>query len=125
MAVPPQPKLLSNAEVLEFLRTCDPTDHQSHNNNSQHLRTVSFEVTRYLTNPVTSTTLDSTQSLQLAQKLKSLGLMKAEVLMIVNSCPTSHVELYLMIEELGDRYTEEQVEEMLAMIQEHVGTMQQ
>ncbi|KAI9352109.1 RNA polymerase II [Obelidium mucronatum] len=119
MAVDSKPQLLSNAEVLEFLRTCDVQDHLT-NNNSQHLRTVTFEVTRYLTNQVTASPLSSAQSLALANKLKPMGLMKAEVLMILNNCPSSHVELYLMIEELGDRFNEEQVEEMLAIIQEHV-----
>ncbi|KAJ3072429.1 hypothetical protein HDU99_002192, partial [Rhizoclosmatium hyalinum] len=113
-----RPQLLSNAEVLEFLRSQDAQDHLTHNNTSQHLRTVSFEVTRYLTNPTTATQLSTEQSLHLAKQLKEIGLTQAEVLMLVNSCPSSHVELYLMIEELSDRFNEEMVEKILAMIQE-------
>ncbi|KAJ3031762.1 UNVERIFIED_CONTAM: hypothetical protein HDU68_000049 [Siphonaria sp. JEL0065] len=123
MAVDERPVLISNTEVLEFLKTCDIQDHIS-NTPCQYLRTVTFEVSRYLNSTVTKPQLSPDQSLKLAQELKALGLMKAEILMIVNNCPSSHVELYLMVEELGDRYSEDDVEKMLALIQEYVGAPQ-
>ncbi|KAI8613165.1 HRDC-like protein [Chytriomyces sp. MP71] len=118
-------QLLTNAEVLEFIKSCDAADHSTHVHFSQHLRTVSFEITKYLTNPSTGVQMTSESAVKLAQKLRGLGLTKAEIVMIANSAPTSPVELYLMIEELGDRFNEEQVENMLGIIQEHVNVVKE
>ncbi|TPX67819.1 hypothetical protein CcCBS67573_g07379 [Chytriomyces confervae] len=117
----PKTQLLTNAEVLEFVKSCDAADHSTHVHFSQHMRTVSFELTRYLSNPATASTLSASSALQLAKSLKPLGLTKAEIVMICNSTPASPVELYLMIEDLSDRFNEEQIESMLQLIQQFSG----
>ncbi|KAJ3212947.1 hypothetical protein HDU83_000244 [Entophlyctis luteolus] len=122
---PSRPTLVSNGEVLAFLRSCEAADHMAHTHNSQHLRTVSFEVTRYLTAvyPAALKAFGPNRTATLIEKLRtSFGLTRAESLMVVNSCPTSPIELYLIIEDFSERLTEEQVDQMLALVQDYLAT---
>lgn len=50
--------------------------------------------------------------------LHELKLTKAEKLQIVNLLPRTMVEFYLIVEECEDRFGEEQVEAILAKIEE-------
>lgn len=49
------------------------------------------------------------------------GLEKVELLMIVNSRPNSLAELDVLVEELEQRLTEEQIDELLALVKECFG----
>ncbi|KAJ3111668.1 hypothetical protein HK100_002606 [Physocladia obscura] len=77
------------------------------NNATDELRA---QITRYLVHTksqAAALALTPETASSLASKLKEFGLTKAE-----------------MIEELGNRYSEEQIDEMLALIQEYVATGQ-
>ncbi|KAI0629977.1 HRDC-like protein [Trametes polyzona] len=71
----------------------------------ENLRTVEVEAIQYLSadyQPTPSQTADGVT--QLTRKLGQWDLTKAEKLQIVNLAPTEPVELYVIVEELEDRF---------------------
>lgn len=57
----------------------------------------------------------------LVQQLRPYDLSKGEVVMILNLRPSSVVALNTVLEDMSDRYTEEQQEEMVQIILEVLG----
>ncbi|WFC97690.1 hypothetical protein MYAM1_000409 [Malassezia yamatoensis] len=53
------------------------------------------------------------------------GLTKAERLQLVNHAPTSVVELHTLVEELGQRLNDEQIEDILRCVADHLPTAQE
>ncbi|KAF9909881.1 hypothetical protein EC991_007871 [Linnemannia zychae] len=82
---------------------------------AENLRTVEFEVQKYL-----AASPCSTQSAeQIAALKKAFGtyeLMKVELLQILNLRPKSAVELLLVIEEFEERFSLNDCDEMLRII---------
>lgn len=58
----------------------------------------------------------------LLTRLRPYDLAKAELVMILNLRPLDAVSLFLVVQEMYGRFTEEQHEEMLAIIREVLGT---
>lgn len=54
---------------------------------------------------------------------RGIPITKAERLQILNLCPTSDVFLFPLIEELEDRLTNEQIDELLSIITETIGVL--
>lgn len=52
--------------------------------------------------------------------LPDRALTKAERLQLVNNAPRSLVELHTLVEELGERFTESQIEELLTLVATHI-----
>jgi len=130
--VNPRSALLSNYEVLSLLRDLE-ADHLARTKTAlrikkeeeaagvssivpgggkdptvveiyENLRTVSVEAIQYLTSPSLPTTSQSPESIsKLVKDLAPYDLTKAEKLQIVNLAPKTHVELYVIVEELEDR----------------------
>ncbi|KAG2365090.1 RNA polymerase Rpb4-domain-containing protein [Suillus spraguei] len=119
--------LLSNFEVLNLLRELD-AEHiartktairvkkeeeaagkNSHDTQteeiSENLRTVELEAIQYLSADYQPTLHQSDAGVtQLVRGLQPFELSKAEKLQIVNLAPTEPVELYVIVEELEDRF---------------------
>lgn len=55
------------------------------------------------------------------ERMTPYKLEKIEMLMIINSRPLSYPELDILVEELESRLTEEQVEEIIAIVRECFG----
>ncbi|OCB91071.1 hypothetical protein A7U60_g1708 [Sanghuangporus baumii] len=71
----------------------------------ENLRTVEFEAIQYLTADYQPTKQQSAESIsQLVRDLNKFDLTKAEKLQIVNLAPTEPVELYVIVEEIEDRF---------------------
>ncbi|KAI7906377.1 HRDC-like protein [Cokeromyces recurvatus] len=109
--------LITNYEVLRLLEECqeaqmrdqklDPTIEYP-----EHLRTIQYELTEYLRqSPVNTQTPD--QISNFLQALSKYDLTKAEKLQILNLRPKSTVEIYLIIEECEERFSEEDLEDMI------------
>ncbi|KAH9850190.1 HRDC-like protein [Lenzites betulinus] len=120
--------LLSNYEVLTLLKELEsdhlartksairikkeeeaaglPPRHQAPPDDvSENLRTVEVEAIQYLSADYQPTVSQTAESItQLTHKLGQWDLTKAEKLQIVNLAPTEPVELYVIVEELEDRY---------------------
>ncbi|GAA5794978.1 RNA polymerase Rpb4-domain-containing protein [Helicostylum pulchrum] len=112
--------LISNYEVLKLLEESQEAQKRVQNADSlveypEHLRTVQFELTEYLKETPCSTQTPEQVS-DFLQALSKYDLTKAEKLQILNWRPKSTVEIYLIIEECEERFSEEDLEEMLNSI---------
>ncbi|BGP16992.1 hypothetical protein JCM10213_007438 [Rhodosporidiobolus nylandii] len=89
----------------------------------QDLHTVTFEALRYLEDSVQPMRRQTTESVsKLLDELEELDLTKAERLQLVNLAPASIVELHVCIEEITDRFSDEQQEQLLATIRSHLSS---
>ncbi|KAF7799435.1 hypothetical protein EIP86_010670 [Pleurotus ostreatoroseus] len=132
--------LLSNFEVLTLLRELE-SDHLAKTRTAlrikkeeeaagtspsranapqeevlENLRTIEVEAIQYLSadyQPIASQT--EAGITQLTRNLSSYDLTKAEKLQIVNLAPTEPVELYVIVEELEDRFAD-QIDDILGVV---------
>ncbi|KAJ3188081.1 hypothetical protein HK101_009223 [Irineochytrium annulatum] len=112
----PDPKLLSNYEVLDFLKGIDDAgktapefeEYLTIKKEVLHRRFAFAQVNKMLIiSPDISQSKDQIPKFMAA--MEPFGLTKIEKLMILNSRPTMAVELHLLIEEAdAGRFTEEQ-----------------
>lgn len=110
--------MLSNYEVLTLLKEL-----QSQNGASkgkvgkiqENLATISYETVTYLEK--TPCKYQSPEKIQkLLEELAPFSLTKAEKLQLLNHCPTTAVEIQLMIEESEERLSEEEIDNLLDVI---------
>ncbi|KAI1788845.1 RNA polymerase Rpb4-domain-containing protein [Ganoderma leucocontextum] len=133
--------LLSNYEVLTLLRELEsdhlartktairikkeeeaaglPPKHQALSEDvCENLRTVEVEAIQYLSADYQPTTLQSPEGIaKVTRSLAQWELSKAEKLQVVNLAPTEPVELYVIVEELEDRFGD-QMENILNTVKE-------
>ncbi|KJA24012.1 hypothetical protein HYPSUDRAFT_39128 [Hypholoma sublateritium FD-334 SS-4] len=130
--VNPRAALLSNYEVLSLLRELEsenllrtkaalrikreeetgigtggslPLGGNPHLEASENLRTIEVEAIGYLSAEYLPTANQTEEGIsRLVKSLASCNLTKAEKLQIVNLAPTIPVELYVIVEELEDRF---------------------
>ncbi|CAG0900135.1 unnamed protein product [Darwinula stevensoni] len=108
---------LSNYEVLQLLKEVNTLD--SKQNRQVNLRTVAYEASKYLEG--TPCIHQSKEQIQkLMQALVPYNLTKIEKLQILNSCPTTPVEIQLIVEDAEERLTEEQVNGILKIIADSI-----
>ncbi|KAJ8921327.1 hypothetical protein NQ315_002941 [Exocentrus adspersus] len=105
---------LSNYEVLKHLQKIK----DSKKKHKGQLATITYETIRYLENtPCKDQTSENIQ--QCLKELAPFNLNKTEKLMIINSPPTTALEIQLMIEESEERLTEEQVGQVLEIVMKY------
>ncbi|KAJ1984630.1 hypothetical protein H4R34_000533 [Dimargaris verticillata] len=100
--------LLSDYEVLTLLQEQDTTLRAREANGANdmpNLMTIQFEAT--VTPEVIKQTIKALEPFQLT---------KAEKLQLINLCPRSLVDIYVLIEECEERFAEDQLEDMLTII---------
>lgn len=128
------PVLLGNLEVLELLQgRVDKRKNNSHN----HRDWIETQVVDYLQNNSATTRLGTSRNAHTLQtrlrqqkkmrtnnhgRTSAFDLTEAEALQIVNLVPTEPVEIHLLIEELHDRMTARQQQELLETIQSFTTT---
>ncbi|PWN18781.1 hypothetical protein BCV69DRAFT_233772, partial [Microstroma glucosiphilum] len=98
----------------------------------QNLRTIQYEILSTLSQPYRPAAhqqADHIRSFHVALKaagfigdeiLPDRALTKAERLQLVNNAPRSLVELHTLVEELGERFTESQIEELMNLVATHI-----
>lgn len=83
-----------------------------------NLEIITRDVTSYLSkSPVASQTVGNIT--QAMKELSKYELEKIEKLQILNSTPHSLVSLYSIVEECDQRFTEEEIEDILQIVQRH------
>ncbi|KAJ1941406.1 hypothetical protein DL89DRAFT_265327 [Linderina pennispora] len=116
-----QEALLSNYEMLLVLQEEDArhkdlkAKERGQMRYPENVTTLKFEALQYLSN-TSCTSQDGMQLSGLRQRLAEYELTKAEILQIANLRPRVPVELYLIIEECGDRFQAEDLDAMLEII---------
>lgn len=114
--------MLSNYEVLSLMEDIQrgqnnqkkPSQHQT------HLATISYSTIKYLEK--TPCRVQNPEIIgKFMRALEPYHLTKAEKLQLLNLRPSSAVEIQLLIEESEERLTEEQIEELLSVVAEHLG----
>ncbi|XP_072384662.1 DNA-directed RNA polymerase III subunit RPC9 [Diabrotica undecimpunctata] len=104
----------SNYEVLKHLQTIKDGKRK----HIGQLATITYETIRYLENtPSNDQTRDTIRDCM--KDLAAFNLNKTEILMIINSPPTTALEIQLMVEESEERLTEEQVQDILNIVARH------
>ena len=112
--------MLSNFEVLGLLKDIQSGNGQKKPNKFQtNLATITYETIKSLEDrPCAHHT---PAGLTAAMKaLGPYGLTAAEKLQLINLCPSSAVEIQLIVEESEERLTEAQIEEILDLLASHI-----
>ncbi|CAO3668063.1 unnamed protein product [Umbelopsis ramanniana] len=112
--------LLSDFEVLQLLneRMESQKQRQKEYPNTEYAensRTIQFEIKTALEKSACSTQ-DEQQVTAFLEEMKKWSLTKAEKLQILNLRPKTPVELHILIEECEERYTGEELDEILEVV---------
>ncbi|KAH8831452.1 RNA polymerase Rpb4-domain-containing protein [Flagelloscypha sp. PMI_526] len=84
---------------------------------SENMRTLQVEAIAYLSADHQPTALQTPEGItELTKQLQPFELTKAEKLQIVNLAPRSTVELYVIVEESEDRFGEDGMNSILALV---------
>lgn len=121
-----QAAVLSNYEVLQHLTQQKDRYKQRKRRGPPNLETVVRELIQYLQsypNPLSQKPSTYTPGCisQLLERLSPYELSKGEVVMILNLRPASVAALNTVIEEMSERFSDEQQEEMVNIILEVLG----
>ncbi|KAL3995517.1 RNA polymerase Rpb4 family protein [Acanthocheilonema viteae] len=112
--------VITNAEVLRLLQNRRKQQNElPKDQRSKILGTVIYETSKYLqgTPAVTQKNADIEKFIRAAAPFK---LTAVEILQLINLRPITAVEIQLIVEECEERLNEEQVESLLAIIQENL-----
>ncbi|KAI7829997.1 RNA polymerase Rpb4-domain-containing protein [Kickxella alabastrina] len=114
-----QEALLTNYEVLLVLQEEDER-HKAQQSSGQgrypeNVTTLKFEALQYLNNTA-CTTQSVEQISELKRQLEEYELTKAEILQIINLRPKTLVEFHFIIEECGERFGAEDLEQLVEIV---------
>ena len=103
--------MLSNFEILNLIKseTKDPKN--------QDLNTLDFEILKYLKD---NTTQKRESICQFLKEIQTLDLNRLEQLQLINNKPKSLVELSVLIEELDDRFSEKDSNNLLELVNKYL-----
>ncbi|KAL7810973.1 RNA polymerase Rpb4 domain-containing protein [Trichoderma aethiopicum] len=121
-----QAAVLTNYEVLQHLTQQKERYKQRKRRGPPNLETVVRELIQYLQshpNPLSQKPSTYTPDCisRLLERLSPYELSKGEVVMILNLRPASVAALNTVIEEMAERFSDEQQEEMVAIISDVLG----
>ncbi|XP_060521984.1 DNA-directed RNA polymerase III subunit RPC9 [Cylas formicarius] len=105
---------LSNYEVFVHVQKIKAAKRK----HQGQLATITYETLRYLEDTPCKHQ-NAKNVLDCLKALDPFNLNKSEKLMLINTPPTTPLEIQLMIEESEERLTEEQVSKILEIITEH------
>lgn len=108
--------LLSNLEVLQALKQYKTAKKSA---GLRNLATISYETLQYLEN--TPAKSQSTESVvQFIKATKIYNLTKYEILWMINDPPTSALQITLLLEDIDERLTDDQTNEILQLSQTYL-----
>jgi DNA-directed RNA polymerase subunit F len=107
--------MLSNYEVYDFITKLPVS---SKTDGSQGLATITYETKNYLSS--TPCSKQASEKIDaLLRNLQKYKLTKAEKLQLINHMPSQPVELQLLIEEIDERFSDDEVMELIDLITQH------
>ncbi|XP_018649510.1 hypothetical protein Smp_007890.1 [Schistosoma mansoni] len=111
---PQNPRLLTNLEVLKLIK-----DKLESKKKVRRQQTLLYTSAKYLNtkSPCSKQTESGVQGF--ANDVKVFDLTKSEILMLINHCPSSQVELSLIISDLDSRLSNSQADQLLQLVQKH------
>ena len=109
--------MLSNYEVLSLLKDISrgQNGQRKPNNSQQNLATITYSTIKYLEG--TPCVKQSSEVIPTFMKtVEKFHLTKSEILQLLNTRPTTAVEIQLMIEESEERLSEDEIDELIQII---------
>ncbi|VDK72450.1 unnamed protein product [Onchocerca ochengi] len=116
----PRHTLITNAEVFRLLQARRVQQNElPKDQRSKILGTVIYETSKYLqeTPAVSQKNIDIEKFIRAAAPFK---LTAVELVQLINLRPITAVEIQLIVEECEERLNEEQIESLIAIIQENL-----
>jgi DNA-directed RNA polymerase subunit F len=111
---------LSNLEVLELLQEPIP-GHLSKVKEFQEYRTAIHTAKGFLKQAMMPSSAQTTNQIQsFLEEIKSWPLTKMEKLTLVNTRPTNVVELMVVIEDCETRFSQEKLQAILDLLDQHL-----
>ncbi|KAI8329247.1 RNA polymerase II [Chlamydoabsidia padenii] len=112
--------LISNYEVFDLVNERINYQKQiqlslSNVDYPEHLRTIQFELVEYMKGTPTSTQTQD-QVKNFLQQMDRYSLTLGEKVQVLNLRPKSAVEIYLLIEECEERFSEEDLDNILEIV---------
>ncbi|CAG0903055.1 unnamed protein product [Cyprideis torosa] len=118
--VNPSVAVLSDAEVLAFIVSKKQHERalpRTRKERIPNLATVTYEAQKFLEDVAPHLKHQSGEVIaQFLKDIHKFGLSKSEKLQLLNLRPTTQCEMQLLIFDSEERYTEEQIDEMLEII---------
>ncbi|XP_048507710.1 DNA-directed RNA polymerase III subunit RPC9 isoform X2 [Athalia rosae] len=108
---------LSNYEVLDILQGA--RSNRQHRKPHNQLATITYQTIRYLEDTPCKKQTPATIS-SFLKAVEALKLTKCEKLMLLNLCPSTALEIQLVIEDSEERLTEDEVSSLLQVIASHL-----
>ncbi|KAH9588528.1 hypothetical protein MS3_00005902 [Schistosoma haematobium] len=110
---PQNPRLLTNLEVLKLIK-----DKLESKKKVRRQQTLLYTGAKYLNtkSPCSKQTESGVQGF--ANDVKVFNLTKSEILMLINHCPSSQVELSI-ISDLDSRLSNSQTDQLLQLVEKH------
>ncbi|XP_013196008.2 DNA-directed RNA polymerase III subunit RPC9 isoform X2 [Amyelois transitella] len=103
---------------MQILQQLKDTTQKKHKREGS-LATVTYETVHYLQD--TECKRQSVQAIQkFLEAMKKFKLTKTEKLMMVNTPPRTELEIQLIVQESEERLTEEEVQEIITIVNEHL-----
>ncbi|CAG9535986.1 unnamed protein product [Cercopithifilaria johnstoni] len=116
----PRHSVITNAEVLRLLQGRRKQQNElSKDQRSKILGTVIYETSKYL-QETPAVTQSNVEIEKFIRAVASFKLTAVEILQLINLRPVTAVEVQLIVEECEERLNEEQVDSLLAIIQENL-----
>lgn len=97
-----QEKLLTHEEVKEIL------EQYEQETNSTQIKTMKYVVQTIISKPYAP--------VKFKEKLLSFGITEFEAVQLLNSPPKKILDLYVIVEELEERLTDENIAEILSLL---------
>nr|CAH8851336.1 unnamed protein product [Trichobilharzia regenti] len=105
------PRLLTNIEVLKLIKESKKKVRRQ--------QTLLYTCGKYLNSKTPSSKQSESEVQAFAEAIKPFNLTKAEILMLINHCPSSQVELSVLISDLDSRLSNSQADEILQLVEKH------
>ncbi|CAH8553804.1 unnamed protein product [Schistosoma guineensis] len=111
---PQNPRLLTNLEVLKLIK-----DKLESKKKVRRQQTLLYTGAKYLNTKSPCSKQEESGVQGFANDVKVFNLTKSEILMLINHCPSSQVELSVIISDLDSRLSNSQTDQLLQLVEKH------